>query len=425
MSNEIELKIKESSANGYRVLLLAYSKNHLSEKGDLPEELESIALILIEDTIRKDAIETIKWFKENDVQIKIISGDNPQTVSFIAERVGVKNAKEFINLEGMSLEEVSKIADKYTVFGRVSPEQKHALIKALKKKNVVAMTGDGVNDTLALKEADCSIAMADGSEVARNISNLVLLNSNFSSLPSVVEEGRRVINNVQSSSTLFLMKTIMTILLTVFVLAIGVNYPFRPTQMFLMEFFVIGVPSFFLALLPNKELIRGNFIPYVLKKGLPYGLILLINIAIALTLGKLNLLTVQEVATLSTIMLTAAGFLNLLSLCFPYNIYKYLIVTFSFIGITIAGYFLSDFFGMIAITEIVWKLALTLGLLTANALLIMKNINLFNSPIRKLLRLKDRLYKLTINTNIEKSEMKKRILKTKSKIAKFEKGNKT
>jgi cation-transporting ATPase E len=393
MSEEIIEEINNSANKGYRVLLLAHSDDQIKED-KLPKNLETIALILIEDTIRPDAIETIKWFKENDVEVKIISGDNPQTVSYIAERVGVENAKDFVNLEGYSLEEVEKIADKYTVFGRVSPEQKHALIKALKKNNVVAMTGDGVNDTLALKEADCSIAMADGSEVARNISNLVLLNSNFSSLPSVVEEGRRVINNVQSSSTLFLMKTILTILLTIFVLIARVDYPFKPTQMFLLEFFVIGIPSFFLALLPNKEIIRGDFIPYVLKKGLPYGIILLFNVAVALILGKLGFLSATETSTLATIILTIAGFLNLVSLSFPYSIFKILIVSFSFVGLTAAGIFLTDFFGMVNITTNVWKIALILTLLTSVVLLILKNINIFNSKELKLKRLNNKLIKL-------------------------------
>lgn len=168
--------------------------------------------MVVEDHIRPDAIETIEWFKNNNVDIKIISGDAPATVSAIAKRVGVENADKTISLEGMSLEEVEKIASKFTVFGRVSPEQKHMLIKSLKKAgNVVAMTGDGVNDTLALKEADCSISMADGSDVARSLSHLVLLDSKFSSLPAVVKEGRQVVNNVQQSSTLYLMKTFFTI----------------------------------------------------------------------------------------------------------------------------------------------------------------------------------------------------------------------
>ncbi len=418
MSEEISQKIKESAEKGYRVLLLAHSTKHLDEKDKLPNDLDTVALILIEDTIRPDAIETIKWFKENDVQIKIISGDDPKTVSFIAERVGVENAKDFVNLEGMSLEEVKKIADKYTVFGRVSPEQKHAIIQSLKKKNVVAMTGDGVNDTLALKEADCSIAMADGSEVARNISHLVLLNSNFSSLPSVVEEGRRVINNVQSSSTLFLMKTILTILLTLYVLVVRLPYPFEPTQMFLIEFFVIGIPSFFLALLPNKELIRGNFIPYVLKKGLPYGIIIFINVSLVLLLGKFNLLLPSEISTLATMVLTISGFLNLISLCYPYNIYKSLITLLSLVGITLSTAFLASFFGMINITTNVWKLALVLLLLTATALSIMKVINIYNSKNLKLARLNKK--SLALEIKVEKYKAKNKnidnLLLKKSKI---------
>lgn len=377
MNNEIADKIKEAANKGYRVLLLAYSKEEI-KNNEIPNDLEAISLILIEDTIRKDAIKTIKWFKDNDVQIKIISGDDPQTVSYIADRVGVENAKNYINLEGMTPEEVRKIANKYTVFGRVSPEQKHIIIKALKKDNVVAMTGDGVNDTLALKEADCSIAMADGSEVARNISHLVLLNSNFASLPSVVEEGRRVINNVQKSSTLFLMKTIFTILLTVFVLIIRVGYPFEPTQMFLLEFFVIGAPSFFLALLPNKDLIKGDFIPFVLKRGLPYGLLIFSNVAFVLILGKVQLLTSTETITLGIIMLTTVGYLNLLSLCFPYNKFRFMIITLSLAGILTLAMTLPSFFGMVDITSNVLRIGLVLGLLSATIITIIKNLKIIN-----------------------------------------------
>ncbi|MDD4110634.1 MAG: HAD-IC family P-type ATPase [Clostridia bacterium] len=377
MSKEISKKVKESANRGYRVLLLAYSKNQMKNE-ELPSDLETIALILIEDTIRKDAIKTIQWFKDNDVKIKIISGDDPETVSYIAERVGVENARNFINLEGMTSEQVRKIANKYTVFGRVSPEQKHIIIKTLKKNNVVAMTGDGVNDTLALKEADCSIAMADGSEVARNISHLVLLNSNFASLPSVVEEGRRVINNVQKSSTLFLMKTIFTILLTIFVLTIGVGYPFEPTQMFLLEFFVIGAPSFILALLPNKNLIRDNFIPFVLRRALPYGFLIFVNVALILILGKSQILTPTETSTLAIIILTTVGYLNLLSLCFPYNKLRLAVVIFSLTGILTLGMFLPGFFGMTDITMKVWRIGLIFALITANIIVIIKNLKVIN-----------------------------------------------
>lgn len=418
-SPEIEKNIKEAAVRGYRVLLLAHSKEQI-EKDKLPKNLYTIALILIEDTIRKDAIETIKWFKENDVQIKIISGDDPQTVSYIAERVGVENAKNYINLEGLSLNEVKKLANKYTVFGRVSPEQKNALIQALKKDYVVAMTGDGVNDTLALKEADCSIAMADGSEVARNISNLVLLNSNFSSLPTVVEEGRRVINNVQKSSTLFLMKTILTILLTIFVLIIGVNYPFKPTQMFLMELFVIGIPSFLLALLPNKDLIRGDFIPYVMKRALPYGLLLLFNIVSVLLLGKFGLITPTETSTLATMLLTLISFLSLVSLCYPYTVLKSLIIFLSLSGIGILSVFLTKFFGMIDITSNVWKLIIIFTLFSLIILSIMKSIEILNSKEIKLYKLNKNLKRINKNGLLKyKNSIKlnKKIKKLNKKIS--------
>lgn len=375
ISKEIEEDIKLSAKQGYRVLAVAHSKNQISDDKP-PKDLEVVAIILIEDTIRKDAEKTIKWFKENGVEIKIISGDDPQTVSNIAGRVGVEGSEKFINLEGVSLEEVKKLAKQYTVFGRVSPEQKHAIIQSLKEDHVVAMTGDGVNDTLALKEADCSIAMADGSEVARNISHLVLLNSNFSSLPSVVEEGRRVINNVQKSSTLFFMKTVLAILLSVFCIAIQIKYPFYPKNMFLLELFVIGIPSFFLALQPNKDVIKGNFIGYVLKHGIPYGLFMFANVMIVTLLWKFNILTPSENQTLTTIMVTVAGYLNLLLLCLPITKFKFAIVLGSAVFLAIFGFTMPKFFGIIDVTQNVWKLALVLTLTTAVIHLIIFNIKL-------------------------------------------------
>ena len=373
VSKEIKNDINQASSSGYRVLVVAKSKENIKDE-KLPKNLTAIAIILIEDTIRKDAVETIRWFKNNNVKVKIISGDDPQTVSYIAGRVGVENYNKYINLEGLSIEKVKQIANDYTVFGRVSPEQKHAIIQSLKEKNVVAMTGDGVNDTLALKEADCSIAMADGSEVARNISHLVLLNSNFSSLPLVVEEGRKVINNVQKSSTLFFMKTVLAILLSVFCVAIQTKYPFDPKNMFLLEMFVIGIPSFFLALQPNKNLIKGGFINYVLKKGVIYGLVIFFNVITVTLLWKFNILTAEENQTLSTLMLTISGFLNLLFLCFPYTKYKLVIVATSFACLGLAAWILPTFFGINEITVYVIKISIILTLLTLIIHLIGLNI---------------------------------------------------
>ncbi len=314
---------KEMSAlmeKGLRVIALVEDSNPYSEKS-AGKKGKLLAFFALEDHIRKDAVETIAWFKLNNVDVKIISGDDALTVSKIAKRVGVENSDKFISLENMSLQEVAQVANKFTVFGRVTPEQKHVIIKTLKTQgNTVAMTGDGVNDTLALKEANCSIAMADGSEVARNISHLVLMESNFSALPSIVKEGRQIVNNVQNSSVLYLMKTLFTIMLCVTTLIFGIHYPFSPKQLLLLEMFVIGLPSFVLTFQPNNELIKGNFIPQVLKKSIPCALLLFINILIVLILDDhTSTLSPAELKSLSTMLFTFTGFVNLVWVCWPLN----------------------------------------------------------------------------------------------------------
>ncbi len=218
--DKVKSKVDRFAAQACRVLALGHTATPL--KGDtIPKNVKPIGLIVIQDHIRDEAYETIEFFRNNDVEVRVISGDNPLTVSEIAHRVGVPNANRYVSLEGLSDEEVKEIAFDYTIFGRVTPSQKRALVEAFKaKKKTVAMTGDGVNDILALKEADCSIAMASGSEATRNIANIVLMDSNFSSMPAVVAEGRRVINNIQRTSTLFLVKTIFTILLTILYLCL-------------------------------------------------------------------------------------------------------------------------------------------------------------------------------------------------------------
>ena len=347
MTPKQEEIMKKKMEEGYRVLSLVESSHEFDENtGAQGEKL--LAFIIIEDHIRPDAIETIQWFKENNVEIKIISGDDPLTVSKIAQRVNVNHYDKYISLENMSLKEVEQIAEKFTVFGRVSPEQKYTLIKTLKNKgHVVAMTGDGVNDTLALKEADCSIAMADGSEVARNISNLVLLDSKFSSLPSVVKEGRQVINNVQNSSTLFLMKTLFTILLCATTLILNLSYPFSPKNMFLLEMFVIALPSFLLTFEPNDKLIKGNFIPQVLKKSWPRTILMFASVLISLF--AVNGLTALEFDSLPTLVLTITGFINLIWLCVPYTKFRAIIPCLSGILIAIAICILPNMFGLASV----------------------------------------------------------------------------
>lgn len=342
--------IEEKQEQGLRILAFAEQEGGKFDKDMNGKNSKLLALIVIEEHIRDSAIETIQWFKYNGVEIKIISGDSPQTVSKIAQRVGVENSDKYISLEGMSIDKVEQISDQFTVFGRVTPEQKYALIKSLKKKGkVVAMTGDGVNDTLALKEADCSIAMADGSEVARSISNLVLLDSNFASLPSVVKEGRQVINNVQNSASLFLMKTFFAIVLTIVTLFVQINYPFKPSMMLLLEAFVIGIPSFILTFEPNTNRINGNFIPQVMKKSIPRALLMLINVIIVMILyhsQTINILSLNEYKTLCVLVLTYTGFLNLVTLCIPPTPLKWTAMGLSFGAITLAVCTLPNMFSI-------------------------------------------------------------------------------
>ncbi len=306
---------------GYRVLLLAESKSPI-EKDKTPKENTPIAYIVIEDNIRQDAPETIKWFNENGVEIKIISGDNPVTVSEISKRVGVKNADKYISMEGINNEDIPSLVNKYTIFGRVSPDQKKWLVRALRRKGKkVAMTGDGVNDILALKEADCSIAMASGSEAARNTANIVMLDSNFSSMPDIIAEGRRVVNNISKSSSLFLMKTFFTIFMTIFCLITSTSYPFTTNQTLLLEMLVIGIPSFFLALQPNNTPIRGTFMAKLVLTSLPAAITLFINVLLCYlftsVFGADALLS-----TMCSTTLTLTGFVILFRICKPFDLYK-------------------------------------------------------------------------------------------------------
>ena len=274
---KIEQDVTKNAKLGYRVLLIAQAERLEGE--EVSGKITPLSLVLIEDTIRPDAYDTIKYFKENGVNVKVISGDNPITVSKVSERAGIEGADKYISLDGLADKDVIKAATKYNVFGRVSPAQKRLLVKTLKTEgHTVAMTGDGVNDILALKEADCSIAMASGSEAARNVSHLVLMDSNFSSLPKVVSEGRRVINNIQRVSTLFLTKTIFSTLLLflVVILPFMNTYPLDPGQLYMIDFLVVGIPSFFLALEINRNRIEGSFIKNVLKTALPGALVIVI-----------------------------------------------------------------------------------------------------------------------------------------------------
>lgn len=360
---KINNMVEQYSKDGYRVLLVAHTKGDIN-KESLPKGRTPIAMLILEDRIRDDAAETIKWFKDNGVNIKIISGDNPLTVSEIAKRVGVKNTDAMISLEGLNEKQVMAAANKYTVFGRVTPEQKAILVKTLKANGqTVAMTGDGVNDILALKEADCSIAMANGSEAVRSVSHMVLLDSNFSSMPATVLEGRRVINNMQKSSALFFMKTLFTIVLSVLILVCGLTYPLAPKQYLPLEMFIIGIPSFFLAFLPNDNPVQGKFLVNLFKNSLPGALTLIINTAavyvfcllVDKTVVDENILAV--ITTMLTITITYTGLFMLIRLCKPFKMLTGILCAVMAVICTILLTCMPSFFGLV-------KLDLTHSLFT-------------------------------------------------------------
>ncbi len=328
--NELKEKIESFAINGLRVLVLAKSTQYFDDE-NFPTDFSPIALIILADNIRPDAIETVRWFKENDVSIKVISGDNPITVAEVSKRAGIEGAEKYISLEGLSDQEVYEIANKYTVFGRVSPEQKAILIKAIKAAgHVAAMTGDGVNDILALKEADCAISVAAGSDAARNVSHLVLLDNNFNSMPKVVYEGRRVINNVQSSASLFLMKTLFTMLMGIITLCLPYmkTYPFVASQMIILEVFVIGLPAFALSLQPNDARVEGRFISHVIKKSLPGALLMVISVVIIEILkNTLHLFDTNIYTTMQVFAIFISGLINLLFVCKPFTKYRAILFT--------------------------------------------------------------------------------------------------
>ena len=331
----VKQNVDKYARKGYRVLLIAHNETPLTSQDDLAKlKPEPLALILIEDTIRPDALETIEYFKNSGVDVKVISGDNPLTVSMVAKRAGIERSEKYISLDRVSDDKLYEIADQYTVFGRVTPNQKKILVEALKSKGkTVAMTGDGVNDILALKEADCSIAMASGSEAARNVSHLVLLDSNFSSMPKVVQEGRRVINNIQRVATLFLTKTIfsfllaLTIIFSAYVLDVKMAFPIELNQLMIIDFLAVGIPAFFLALESNNNVIKGNFLLNVLKKAFPGALVVVLEcIAVFCFRNSLNIST-EAISTMSIVVAAFTCLMVLYRICNPFNLYRRLLFT--------------------------------------------------------------------------------------------------
>ena len=264
----MEEKCVDYASEGYRILVLAHTDEVMSNEA-LPVDLEPLGIIVLSDVIRKDAKETLAYFNEQGVDLKVISGDDPITVSSIAKRAGLNNAHHYVDATTLSTsEEIAEALNKYSVFGRVTPQQKKAMVVALKQQgHTVAMTGDGVNDVLAFKEADCSIAMASGSDAAKNAANLVLLDNNFDAMPHIVDEGRRVINNITMSASMFLIKTIFSALIAISTIFFGQAYPFEPIQLSLISACGVGIPTFFLTYEANFARVEGNFLETVLEKS--------------------------------------------------------------------------------------------------------------------------------------------------------------
>lgn len=348
-------KLKEHASrfakDGVRVLVLAHSQSHCKEK-NLPEGLKACAFILLTDRIRKSAPETLQYFKNQGVTIKIISGDNPETVSNIAKRSGVLFPEKYIDASTLVTDEdIKNASEEYTVFGRVTPMQKLKLVQALKEKgHTVAMTGDGVNDVMALKEADCSIAMQSGSDAARNVSQLVLMDSDFASMPDIVAEGRRTINNIQRSAALYLTKTIYSAILVFIFIFLKAGYPFQPIQLTLLGSLAIGIPSFILAMEPNLNRVKGKFLMNVLKLAVPGGLIVITNVMAAEIFGQLFRIGEEEIQTLAFLGLAIASLVELFKVCKPFNRLRVVMCSVIISIFIVMVVFLGKFFEIISLS---------------------------------------------------------------------------
>lgn len=345
-------QIATYSSKGYRVLVFAQYEGMLDRK-PLTEPVLPLCFVMLANPIRKGAKETFTYFAENDVDIKVISGDNPLTVSVIAAEAGIVGAERFVDASTLKeKEDYDRAVEEYTVFGRVTPSQKRMLVQALKEhKKTVAMTGDGVNDVLALKDADCSVAMASGSEAASNVAQLVLLDSDFSRMPSVVAEGRRVVNNIERTAALYIVKNIFSMLLAIFSVILMLDYPLEPSQVSLISMFTIGIPSFVLALEPNKELIRGHFLTNVLVRALPAGLTDFIVVSGLVIFCREFQVDLDCLSTSCTILVAIVGFMILHRIARPMNTGHIVMLVGVIAGWILCMLFGGSFFGITGISK--------------------------------------------------------------------------
>lgn len=343
--------INQMSEQGYRVLAFA-SVGEIPEGQPLSTRADLLALIFLTNPIRKAAKETFGFFAENGVDIKVISGDNPVTVSNVALEAGIEGAEMYIDARQLVNERaIYEAVDRYTVFGRVTPEQKRMFVKALKRHGkTVGMTGDGVNDILALRDADCSVAMASGSEAASNAAQLVLMDSDFARMPSVVAEGRRVVNNIQKAATLYLTKNIFSLFLALFSVINVLSYPLTPSQITLISMFTIGIPSFVVSLEPNKELIKGKFLPNVFRMAAPAGLTTFISVSSLVIFGEVFDINKECISTSSTMLVALVGFMILSKVLKPTNRIHTALIAAMIVGMGYCIVFMPEMFGISSIS---------------------------------------------------------------------------
>lgn len=391
----IEEEIIPYADKGDRVLLFARYDGENVENG-INGSVTPLGFVALANPIRENAVKTFEYFKSQGVAIKVISGDNPRTVSRIAIQAGIESAESFVDAATLDTED--KIADavnKYTVFGRVTPKQKKQLVKALQAKgHTVAMTGDGVNDILAMKDADCSVAMASGSEAAAQAAQVVLLDSDFAHMPDVVYEGRRVVNNIQRSASLFLVKNIFSLLLSLFSVILMVTYPLEPAQVSLISMFTIGVPGFLLALEQNKDRIKGRFITNVMLKALPGGLTDVIAVGALVVCGEVFCISDASIGTIATLVLSVVGFMILFKISEQLNGMKYAVIIGNIAGLVFSGFFLKKLFALTDLSNICILLMIVFGFAAES---LFRNLTLLVEKLRG-----------SYEKNLMKKEMKKK-----------------
>lgn len=345
-------RIEQYTSKGYRVLIFGSYTGEPDGK-PLTGKVIPLAYILLLNKVRKEAPATFRYFEEQGVEVKVISGDNPLTVSETAKQAGIKGAENYVDAGTLKTEaDIEDAVKRYTVFGRVVPEQKRQFVQALKKQGkTVAMTGDGVNDVLALKDADCSVAMASGSDAAVQASQVVLLESDFSRMPEVVMEGRRVVNNIQRSASLFLVKNIFSFLLSIFSVIFMITYPLEPSQVSLISMFTIGIPAFFLALQPNKDIIKGHFLTNVFLKALPAGLTDVVAVGALVVFGQNFGVDSSDISTAATLLLAFVGFMILYRICNPMNKLRMAVWAGCVIGLVACSIFLPELFAITGMSK--------------------------------------------------------------------------